>query len=220
MSSSIHLNENDFQIVFLNEKDSQVALTSSEEPFLLLNQVHGNKVVQQPASEILEADGHFTNQDNLKLGIKTADCLPIMIADTKSQVVCSLHAGWKGVALNIVSVGVKKLIESGSDTKNLKVWIGPHIQFESFEIEKPTLNEILDSIKKSSIELNKTYKQTSETKYLLNLKKVVEAQFSYFQITPDQIWTSEIDTKTNIEWASFRRDRIKNRNLSFISFKS
>ena len=98
-----------------------------------VRQVHGNHVVpaSDPAghpAEPTEADGIVTAQPGRAIGILTADCVPILLADTRLRVVAALHAGWRGTAAAIATAGVRSMVEKhGSRPQDLIAAIGPSI---------------------------------------------------------------------------------------------
>jgi len=94
-----------------------------------LHQVHGAAVVR------VSAPGHFgdgdalvTDQPGLWLEIRTADCVPLLIADPARRVVAAVHAGWRGTDARIAAAAVGALArEWGSRPSELLVAIGPSI---------------------------------------------------------------------------------------------
>jgi hypothetical protein len=77
---------------------------------------------------VLRGDALMTRQRGLLLGIQTADCVPVLIADTKTRAVAAFHAGWRGTLARIVERGVGTMrLEFGSQPKNLIAAIGPAI---------------------------------------------------------------------------------------------
>ncbi|MEX7614927.1 laccase domain-containing protein, partial [Klebsiella pneumoniae] len=66
--------------------------------------VHGNEVhhYQQPLPTRPHADAVFTAVAGQKVGVVTADCLPLLIASRDGRYVCSVHAGWQGLVSGIV----------------------------------------------------------------------------------------------------------------------
>ena len=88
---------------------------------VLLNQMHQDRILilkESPPTlpPVLEYDASITNAPNTFLGIKTADCLPIMMIDSKKKVIAAIHAGRQGTALHY-NAGVKN-DESG-------IWLFP-----------------------------------------------------------------------------------------------
>ncbi len=75
-----------------------------------------------------EGDGLITDQPGILLGIQTADCVPVLIADVRTRVVGAFHAGWRGTVAGIVGRGVLRMsADFGSDPDNLIAAIGPSI---------------------------------------------------------------------------------------------
>jgi hypothetical protein len=109
---------------------------------------------------VLRGDALMTRQRGLLLGIQTADCVPVLIADTKTRAVAAFHAGWRGTLARIVERGVGTMrLEFGSQPKNLIAAIGPAVgaccysvgeevrhEFESQFVYAPELfSEVYDS---------------------------------------------------------------------------
>jgi hypothetical protein len=77
---------------------------------------------------LLRGDALYTRDPNLLLGILTADCVPVLVADTRTHAVAAFHAGWRGTLARIVERGVGTLQrEFGSRPKDLIATIGPAI---------------------------------------------------------------------------------------------
>jgi YfiH family protein len=106
---------------------------NAEIPTITLSQIHSSmvrKVGSQDAGvrAAHKADGMMTNEPGLLLAIQTADCIPVLIADTKKRAVAGFHAGWRGTVKRIVENGVGRMrIEFGSRPEDLVAAIGPGI---------------------------------------------------------------------------------------------
>jgi YfiH family protein len=100
-------------------------------PITTVQQIHSGLVVEatQPSVEpIAEADGIVTRRAGLLIGVRTADCVPILIADERTRAVACIHAGWRGTACNIAIAGVNAMISRfGSHPADLRAAIGPAI---------------------------------------------------------------------------------------------
>ena len=108
------------------------AVSGSRETALrTVRQVHSNRCVT--AAEAVqettpEADGLMTGQAGVLLGIQTADCIPVLVADPVTRAVAAFHAGWRGTVARIVELGVGRMVqEFGSDPADLIAAIGPGI---------------------------------------------------------------------------------------------
>jgi polyphenol oxidase len=94
-----------------------------------LRQIHSDRVVvARHAGDLAEGDALITNVQGITLSIRTADCLPILIADTEHHAVAAVHAGWRGtvqgIALKTLAAMSK---EFGTVSENVVIAIGPGI---------------------------------------------------------------------------------------------
>jgi hypothetical protein len=128
-----------------------------------LRQIHSSLIRRVTAEDIatpLKGDGLMTGQPGVLLGIQTADCIPVLVADRKNRAVAAFHAGWRGTLARIVENGVGRMrLEFGSKPEHLIASIGPGIgqccysvgdevrqQFESQFAYAPELfREVYDS---------------------------------------------------------------------------
>ena len=68
-----------------------------------VRQTHSNKVLEADHSGCLgEGDALISNQPGITLSVRTADCLPILMADPRNRAVAAVHAGWRGTVQEIV----------------------------------------------------------------------------------------------------------------------
>jgi YfiH family protein len=103
-----------------------------------LNQVHGNVVhaaTRATAALRPPGDGIVTAEPGLVLGIFTADCVPILMADSKRSVAGAFHAGWRGVLADIASVGVRAMEKLGARAADIRAAMGPSIGQCCFEVD-------------------------------------------------------------------------------------
>ena len=102
-----------------------------------LKQIHSSIVaVGAPGRDLPEhGDAIVTRQPGEWVGIRTADCVPILIADPRARVVGAIHAGWRGTVAEIARLTVETMMsEYGSDPVNLLAAIGPCISECCFEV--------------------------------------------------------------------------------------
>lgn len=94
-----------------------------------VKQVHGVGVrVVRAEAGAAEADGMVTDVAGGALGILTADCVPVLVADTRRRVVGAFHAGWRGTAAGIVGEGIAQMrSEYGCAVEDLVAAVGPSI---------------------------------------------------------------------------------------------
>lgn len=99
-------------------------------PLVTLRQIHSDLVhhVDSAPEQPLAGDGLITATPHLLLAVLTADCLPVIVVDTKNHAVGVFHAGWRGTVKRIVEKGVGEMRRYfGSRPRDLKAAIGPGI---------------------------------------------------------------------------------------------
>ena len=111
-----------------------------------VKQVHGNTVltssqVGRPLSRaVIEeqspppADGLISEQAEQAVWVASADCTPVLIADSETGQVAAVHAGWRGTALKIVPQAVAGLRKQGSKSQNLRIAMGPAIAGAVYQV--------------------------------------------------------------------------------------
>ena len=100
----------------------------------LLKQVHGTRVVPAPWTGRPEGDAAVAGEAGMILGIETADCLPVLLADPRRRVVAAAHAGWRGTAAGVTRAAVRALVENGSRPEDLVAALGPGIGACCYEV--------------------------------------------------------------------------------------
>lgn len=106
-------------------------------PLITLRQAHSDIIrrVDSIPEEPLHGDGMITETPGLLLAIQTADCLPVIVVDTKRHAVGVFHAGWRGTVKRIVEKGVGEMVRCfGSRPRDMKAAIGPGIQGCCYEV--------------------------------------------------------------------------------------
>lgn len=91
--------------------------------------------VQQRLEKLEGKDAVMTNLRGVCIGVSTADCIPVLLYDPQQQVVCAIHAGWRGTVSRIVEKSIQTLQQTfGTHPSDLIAQIGPGISLESFEV--------------------------------------------------------------------------------------
>ena len=138
-SENIHENRRRFLSAFDAEFDLATAW-----------QMHGAEVKvvrsdQNVANSEERFDALVSARVNTLVGVKTADCVPILIGDPKTKSFAAVHSGWKGTAASIVTKTVDKLrSEYGADPANMIAAIGPCASGENYEVG-PNVIEAFDA---------------------------------------------------------------------------
>ncbi len=106
------------------------------EKLLSCFQVHSAKVVEvtEPWRTRPQADGMVTKVPGLALCILSADCVPVLFADSEAKVIGAAHAGWKGAIAGICEATLSAMERLGAERGQIHAAIGPAIQQPSYEV--------------------------------------------------------------------------------------
>ena len=105
-----------------------------------LYQIHSAKAVAVTAPWEIEgspqADALATNVPGIALGILTADCAPVLLADAEARVIGAAHAGWKGALDGVTDSAIAAMEKLGAARGRIAAAIGPCIGKASYEVDK------------------------------------------------------------------------------------
>jgi YfiH family protein len=116
--------------VAANREKLTAALDAREMPLVTLRQFHSDviHVAAAPCAEAPKADALITATRGLLLGVQTADCVPILLADTRRRVVAAVHAGWRGTLARIAVKTLGRMtMEFGTRARDVFAALGPAI---------------------------------------------------------------------------------------------
>lgn len=135
-------------VVDENRRRFLMALGIAPDSLAHLSQIHSDHVLYAPPSlprELagglkLEGDGLYTDAAGVALGVKTADCVPILLWAPDIKAVAAIHAGWRGTVADIVTVGCSKLCSLGAKPERIVAAIGPAICYDCYPVGEDILN--------------------------------------------------------------------------------
>lgn len=152
-----------------NRKQLAAKLDINANQLIFPWQTHTNcvaEILHIPETEIGETDALCTSKLEICLCVQTADCVPILLFDPIKNVVSVIHAGWRGTVKRIVEIAIQKmLVNYNCSPKNILAAIGPSISQEIYEVG----NEVVQSVRKSIPNAEKTLRKRSSGKFHLNL---------------------------------------------------
>ena len=156
----------------------------------------------------LAYDAMITDIPNQFLGIRTADCIPILIADSKIKSIAAVHAGRQGTALHITKKVVRKMREEwGCSAKDLLITLGPSIGPCCYEIDEKVFSK----------EWEPFSLVTGRGKWKVDLARMNIAQLEEEGIEEDQICMIDLCTCCHRDlFFSYRGEGQTGRQLSFI----
>ncbi len=131
------------------ENRARAARAVGAEPALLLGltQVHGAAVITVAAPWAAgaggQADAMVTDRPGLALGIVTADCAPVLLADAAAGVVGAAHAGWRGAVGGMLEATVAAMLRLGARPERIVAAVGPCIGQASYEVAADLRDAVL-----------------------------------------------------------------------------
>jgi len=159
-------------------------------------QVHGDTVKNiesdQDAGNTNErADALVSNVPGVLTGVKTADCVPILIGDPVTKASAAVHAGWRGTLLSISAKAVKTLNEDyGSKPEDLICAIGPAACGRNYEVGGEVIDGFADRFPNSE----KYFSPTREGHALVDLHLANHDQLSEAGVAAGNIYTAPFCT--------------------------
>jgi YfiH family protein len=116
-------------------------------PLASVYQIHSPKAVivnaAAPYGERPQADALVTDQPGLLLGVVTADCAPVLLADSEAGVVGAAHAGWRGAMAGVTDQAIAAMISLGARVDRIAAAVGPCIACASYEVDHDFAERIM-----------------------------------------------------------------------------
>ena len=134
-------------LVEANRSGAAQALGFLRKNIYLLKQVHSSTVrtlLDYPDNDVpVEADAMVTRLPALALGILTADCTPILLADPDAGIIGAAHAGWRGAVDGICGATVDAMVALGAEPASIVAAIGPTISGQNYEVGEQFKTDVL-----------------------------------------------------------------------------
>ncbi len=170
----------------------------------LMNQTHSNKVLvinnNNKKFKSFNSDAIITSIKGLALGVVTADCVPIILYDYKSETIGCIHAGWKGAFSGIIENTIKKFRKPNLKNK-IFASIGPCIGKKSYEVDFDFYKKFILKSKKNKI----YFSIKNDNKKLFDLRKYVNDKLLKLNIKVDHVNRDTFKEKNS--FFSYRRSK-------------
>lgn len=159
-------------------------------------QVHGNDVkmvasMDDAANSEDRFDALVSDLPDVLIGVKTADCVPILVGDPQTVAFATIHAGWRGTVRSIAAKVVERMqIEYGSDPKKLLCAIGPAATGKNYEIGQ----DVMDAFEQNFSTSGKYFTPTREGHALIDLHLANKDQLLNAGVHEDNIYTAPFCT--------------------------
>ena len=147
-----------------------------------VSQIHGTHIElinNNNISRKIIADASITQTKNISLAILTADCAPIFLVNSKNNIICAIHSGWRGCLNNIILESLMKIKKISKSIKNTVAIIGPCLDQKNFKVD--------ESFKKQFININSNYKiffreDNNSNKIFFDMRGLIDQQLREFSI--------------------------------------
>jgi len=199
------------------------ALGCPQEHLYEVTQVHGAavKTVEQcenrEAVFRLQADALVSNRSPAAVGVRVADCLPLLLADPITGSVAAIHAGWRGAEAGVVRAAVEALLRlRGVLAQNLVAAIFPHIRTCCFEVGDDVAARLQAVCADAPV-----VSRPERKKPHVDLAAVVRAHLAYAGVTAERVQDVPGCTRCDpTRFFSYRRQgEIAGRHLAAIAVR-
>ena len=175
-----------------------------------LNQIHSDLIFNFDGY-INDGDALITDRTKTAIGVFTADCVPVILVDTRKGAIAAIHSGWKGTKALIVSKTIERLQEDyGSRYEDIRVYIGPHIGGCCYEVSRELVEEFTSEDIYSNIKISNNNK--------LDLEKCILAQLKEKGIKEENISTTNTCTACNKQYELYSYRCSENKQGRMFSF--
>lgn len=153
------------------------SLSLSPERIYVPSQTHDRDVIVLDGSEQVDevartaADAISSSAPGLGCAVRTADCVPILLADPESGRVAAVHAGWRGVVRHVIGNATDRMSALGSRRSALLAAFGPHIGPDAFEVGDDVAEQLANASAAEGV-----VQRAPTGKALVSLARVVRAQ--------------------------------------------
>jgi len=158
------------------------------------------------------ADGAWSDGIDNVLAVLTADCLPVVIADTEGTSIAVIHAGWRGLAAGIL----ENAVAAFGSRSDLHAWMGPAIGPCAFEVGEDVLDAFIN---RNTLHQTSFSPRAAKGKYLADIYALARTELNALgNIT---VTGGDYCTYTQANWFhSYRRDGVKTGRMATIAWIS
>ena len=169
-------------------------LSIQQESVFLPLQKHTSKVIVLESDlKPVIADAVITKREGILIGVKVADCVPILLHDRKISVIGSVHAGWRGTAAQILKKTIKKMVTCfRSSPQDMAIALGPSIRWNCYVVEKAVRDSIYEATGDGGY-----LRKHINGKYIVDLASANVQQALSMGVLKEHIWISDACTYCN-----------------------
>lgn len=142
------------------------------------------------------ADGLVTQDPEIILTLKVADCVPVFLHDPSKNIIGLVHSGWRGTVENIVLNAIQLMEKNGAETGDIRCFLGPAIGICCYEVDGEVAKKFDDKVKV----------KMEERKWRVGLHEQIRLQLASVGVQKKNIRSSDICTYESQGYHSYRRD--------------
>lgn len=184
----------------------------SVDDLLLVKQVHGAEVTRAARGRTHpwvrpDADVIVTDDPHAAVGVRVADCVPILLAEDTGTAVVAIHAGWRGTAKRAAIAGIHALQEHfGIRPERLVAAVGPSIGPCCYQVGQTTRDAFHEAGHHDAL-LDRWFEARGAGKFHLDLWRATRDQLEGAGVLPANIYVAQLCTKTHADaFHSYRAD--------------
>ena len=173
-----------------------------------LRQVHGVRVIDLDRERPGEADAAVTHKHNTVCAIQVADCMPVLLADERAEVIGAAHAGWRGLSGGVLEATIQAMNLPGA---RLLAWLGPAIGPTAYEVG----DEVREAFMRADADSHVAFSPTRPGHWLLDIYAVARQRLRRQCV--ERIFGGGFCTYSDpARFHSYRRDGTRGRMAAFL----
>lgn len=175
-------------------QDLSKAIDIAAEQIIIPRQTHSSNVaiVTSTPNVLEDVDALVTSEPGVALCINTADCIPLLMADTQAGVIAAVHSGWRGTVARIAARTVEAMIRLGAAPERIRAAMGPSICTECFEVGEEVAEAFLSEFPNRTDIIDRTHPRPH-----INLAEAIKQTLIDTKIATEHIALPPVCSKCN-----------------------
>lgn len=163
------------------------------------------KPAEDSHGDSIYCDAIVSNASQVLAGVKTADCVPLLLGDPRTRSYAAVHAGWRGTFAGIAFYAIERLMtEYGAKPEDLRVAIGPAAAVCCYEVGA----EVIDGFRERFAYADELFVATRDGHARIDLLKANQTQLAAAGVPVEQIHTAPLCTMNRTDlFFSYRREK-------------
>jgi polyphenol oxidase len=171
----------------------------------LVENIDDTRQPEKSLGETVYCDALTTSTPRILLGVKTADCVPVLVADARTGACAAIHAGWRGTLSSIVARTLERMaIEFGVKAADVSAAIGPAARGCCYEVG----HEVIEAFQEKFPDSASLFNETRDGHALVDLQRANREQLIAAGVAFQNIYTAPLCTMCRTDlFFSYRREK-------------